>query len=164
MRLTTNRVSKPIMSAELRHVVPETALHTHRRSILTFVSPNQVSRAIRAIKLTKATTLMIAPLWPGSSYYNDLAHLAAAPPVIIHPKQITPTHNTTGVSPRWAWVGLMLSGSRRKRMAYRRQAWTDGLIEHEVYTMQGGSFSANLSKKIQLYMTRYYAILRKTKF
>ena len=88
----------------------------------SFCFPNlqQIQRVLTTIaKLGLTETLVLLPLWPSAPWFNFAAHLACSRPMLLPPTAVRPHGQRNKSWPGWHWIGVKLSGSKRKRTEYR---------------------------------------------
>ena len=137
----------------------------HRRSTLMLPKLNDTPNHLKALENTRTDTIAIIPLWPSAPFFNQVARLSTSLPLILPPEALQPLSQQKKSNVRWAWISVRLSGSKRKRKAFRRRLHTGTRRRTHAAFMPGhGAASPALRERALDYCRRFAGIVLKTKY
>ena len=137
----------------------------HQQSSTLLIPPlHRIEASLRAVEYSKTTTLAIVPNWASAPWYNKVAQLAVSSPVLLPPHALQPTRQKRTSVGSWHWIGLLTSGNKRVRTAYRRQRCTAGTLPHlRPCTIGPGNNSESSCSKQMEYLRRFHQSSMKAK-
>ena len=137
-----------------------------RRSVFAFPNLNQITETLNAMLKSKATATVLLPLWPSAPWFPRAAQMLAGMPVLLPPDAVRPWNQKKPSWPRWSWISARLSGSKRRRTAFRSRLACATVSQDRpcCVTLLGGQHWADLSPRTREHSTRFLRIATKAKF
>lgn len=146
----------------------EPLFHTNpqRKSLYAFPNPHQVQEVLEIISRRKLTVLVTLPCWPAAPWFHTVAMLSASNPLIQPPSAVKPWNQRKKSSPRWPWISVLLSGSKRKRTNYRRLLASPSASPRgpKNATIMGGNGSGDWYRRARIYCARLQKTVRRLKY
>ena len=135
----------------------------------TFCFPNlqQTQQNLLLMKRLRIDTLVLSPLWPGAPWCNQAAHLACSRPVVPPPNAVRPLHQRVKSWPGWAWIGVKLSGNRKRRTQFRQQLRSTPALLRPLRRdapQVGGAHAGTWGERASACVHRFMEIARRAKF
>lgn len=122
-------------------------LQDTRRTAFAFPAIDQITQFLRLIQVTRITVLVILPLFPASPWWRTVCHLAVSPPALIASAPFASRCQIHRSANSWQWIGVLLSGKRSKRLAFRRRfSSNDSHLLPLLCIPKGGDESAKLTQ------------------
>lgn len=107
-----------------RDTIPSRFFTLNRRSVhFAFPNPYRITQYLHLLEASRLSAITILPVWPWAPWWNNAAHLAISPPIQIK-GNLEARNQRRRCKITWAWIGVMLSGSKWKRSVYRRKFHT----------------------------------------
>ena len=135
-------------------------------SLFAFPDLQQIPQHLDILAGLRQTALVVLPLWPQAEWFARAAQMSVSLPVVIPPEAILPRRQKKKSWPSWHWIGILLSGKKRKRTSFRKAlASRRGSHKalHSVTNLAGVPW-ADMPKRIQSYLQRFLNLQARARY